>query len=736
MFDSENPGAENPVAGRAPAPYWRTLVARLRRLSERPVELFACLFLLNAVWMPYRGISHDARLYAFELLNAIDGDRYHDALSLCYASAGKYSLFGNLLQPVAQAVGIPLALFAAYLVCKGFFLAGLQRLFLTLLPQRVLATVALLLFVVSPFSFGGFGIFHVNESFLTPRILAQGLVLFALDAALRRRFAQAVGIASVGLLIHPIMALPGVLVTLAMGAFAARHRFPHGRTLGVASLTGIVLTGWMAWCAPTLFYPVFGEMDPAWMDHIDDFNLYSIPQSWLPSDWAHLAITLAAVIAAGWRVSLFAKGRSLLVIAAAVGGLGVGLSMAAYELPFAKPFQAQPYRWVWLGHVLLLPSLLGVAWQLWHQRRWTSVLWAFAAVAYCLFDDFGSWSRCVLLFTSAVVCARLVVGEVPRVVLGWLGVLSVLGVTLAQSVQAVRSLGTLYPEALPFIECYFFWRLAARCCGPFCCVVLGGWLCLFLGRAIRQRTWRPAVFGACALLIQSIVFALPYSPINRWLGCAHAAEVAEVRRYLDPMRVADRSQGPPTVFWAGGDSAQVWFRLQAKSYFSPAQLAGTMFLRSAALEGRRRATLVAPFDLPAIVKHPLLRSQWSGEMLEAVYQMPAASPPTARREDLQRLCQNTDIDVLVCDQAIDNWYAGRAGRLFIYDLRALRKTSRQPEGAVVSDGARDRLDPFGNSHVLHLLPPQTWRTYPRAVGSPTGDHVGVDLGTQGPPAAM
>ena len=88
----------------------------------------------------------------------------------------------------------------------------MQRFVRALLPDPLLSSLTLVFLVATPIPYGGIGSFHVMECFLTPRVPATALVLFALEPLPRGRCLLALLLLAAGCLIHPLMAFGALLV--------------------------------------------------------------------------------------------------------------------------------------------------------------------------------------------------------------------------------------------------------------------------------------------------------------------------------------------------------------------------------------------------------------------------------------------------------------------------------------------------------------------------------------------
>jgi hypothetical protein len=134
--------------------------------------------------------------------------------------------------------------------------------------------------------------------------------------------------------------------------------------------------------------------------------------------------------------------------------------------------------------------------------------------------------------------------------------------------------------------------------------------------------------------------------------------------------------GKLTIYWAN-DIRLHWYDSEAYCYFSWVQMSGCAFDRSNAIEGKRRALVVMPFEIQELLISPQ-NEAWALEFAN-FFDIPIPpgrcahklSPPT--RKDLFQLCQEEGLDFAVLQMNIDNQYCATSGKFYIYDCRELRK---------------------------------------------------------------
>ena len=648
------------------------IVAALRALGGRPWTLFLVLFALNALAAPYAGFIHDARLYGFQVLNKVEGGAFADDLFFRYGSQDNYSLFSTAVAPLAAALGLDLSFFLLYLLSNALLLLGMLRLIRAVIKDRLVSTLAAILVAVSPLPFGGVGIFNVNENFLTPRILAAALTLFALERVLRGRYKTALGLGVVGCLFHPLMAVGSVAIVAALWAWA---RLPRRVVLGLAA--AVALAGAAVLAVPPLGFAAFGRMDADWLVRVRAATAHNFPLDWLPEDWIRLAISLLAVAAAAGLLRRknprVARLLTLVVLAAAGGFVA---TLVASEAGYKLLFQGQPYRVAWVLQLLQGPLLLWMAARLWRAGDEPSRTGAVALVAVGLLG-----LNLILYILPSIAFVVAAIGERglsarPRRA-AWLS--RALAGGLAGGVLAwgaLRLLGffTFWNQLAPLVDGLDLARGLLTTPGPL------GWLlaaAAVLGAVYRRAGLRPrfaAAAAAAGLAVQAGFFGCARTDFYRDHGDRYGPDVRFVADYLAARRDAGR---PPSVYWPIRRPYAIWLRLRARSYFTSLQVQGVVFNRGTALEGQRRALVVRRFEVERLAAdRRVLPAEWLAEM-ERLFQLrlpddPSAWPDAPTQDDLEALCREPDVDYVVVPHAFALPCAADNGRFYIYDCRQVR----------------------------------------------------------------
>ena len=561
-------------------------VAAVRELVGRPWSLFFALLAVNAVALPYRGVVHDSQLYAVQVMNRVEGGAYADDLFFRYGSQDKYSVFSLAVAPLARVLGLETTFFLLYLVFNALLFLAAQRLLTTLFKDRLVVAASLLLLATTPLAYSGWGGLVVNENFVTPRILAIALTAFALERMLKRRYKTALLLLAGAGLMHPLMAFGGALV---FAGWWAVERFGWRPTL-------IACAALAAGTAAVLVYPplgtrLFGPMDGDWRDCARRAVPMNFPSEWSFLDWLHLAAGLFLTFVIGLNPCEVPEGRRIARFALVLGGVSaaavVGTILAPW-LPYALPLQGQPYRALWLLRLMQAPFGLQLAADLWRQKDGRGKLAAVAVASYFGVVYFNSLEFGVMGFAglATAVFYYRAFSPAPRGP-DW----------LPRSLAAGVVLGAVVWATLRVVVALALRDLLLQVANPtqYACFLLSclgfvGWAAVglaavWLGARLFGPGWRfaAAACGTClayqaASLIVLNVWEVPARPIS---------DLQFVGRFLE--KHGAEGNRLPTVYCSVGEPADVWLIAHAKSYLARQQLAGNVFFRQTAMEGRRGA---------------------------------------------------------------------------------------------------------------------------------------------------
>jgi hypothetical protein len=199
-------------------------------------------------------------------------------------------------------------------------------------------------------------------------------------------------------------------------------------------------------------------------------------------------------------------------------------------------------------------------------------------------------------------------------------------------------------------------------------VIVSGSLFLLCGQGVRLRTVGLLALGV-GLAVQTLSFVVPNTDFVREHGTRHLRDVVFVRDYLQQRRAGQTRL--PSVSSVFGKVEYVWLEMKANSYFDWWQAGGFMFDRQTAVEGQRRALVVAPFELERFRELEMFSSATIREDIKRFFRRELHSPePTL--EDFATLCKEEGLDYIVLRRNFPGLSSASNGRVFVYDCRQVQ----------------------------------------------------------------
>ena len=636
----------------------------LGRLASRPVLLFTVLWAVSALSTPYENLSHDAKLYGLLVLNQLSEGGFSEDLFLRFGSQDQFSPFSRIVAPLARLFGIEGSFLVLFLVFNALLVLAMQKLVSSLIDDRVIATLALLIMAIAPLAYGGLQVFHVREAFFTPRVIACALGLLALDGVLRERYGYGVGLAVAATVAHPLMGFGVLLISTVCAATALLARRVAWATLAAGAACGFMVLGHQS-----LGLRLFGSMDAEWMSVVRAASAYNFPLDWTFGDWLNVAMSLSVTTVAGVLSLRESSSRSrFFLVTTGVAAIGLFATLLAIHFGYRLLLQGQPYRAVWILAAIEIPVALWLAKRAW-QRGSTGQCVAAALVGFHAIVDYLR-VELVLLLALCPVFAVLQRGlrVTPRrhdwMVRSLAGsvLLGALGWGLFKEVVAIARRPELLTAVTP-IE--YAWILGH---------VLGtvfwlGVVLAFLGFVLpRQAISRFLCVAASSVVL--LVHVGGFAVLHSHLWDPRSRDVAFVRSYLE--RRGDTARRL-TIYAPDWDRADyLWFDLHATSYYTLTQVVGVIFSRETALEAQRRSELVRSFELNRHGGTYGMPPENTKIMIRRLFK-PGLAAPEVGPEDLRRVCAiDEGVDVVLLDRALDDSFSASNGALFVYECAHIR----------------------------------------------------------------
>ncbi len=647
---------------------WQRIAELLRDLDARPWSLLCLLIAANAVALPYGNFVHDANLYGVQVLNRVDSGRFDGDLYFQYGSQDRYSLFSLVAAPIVARLGLPVGFFVLYIFSNALLLFALQQFVRALIKDPIISTLALLFMAITPIPFGGLRIFHVNESFLTPRIAANALVLLGLERMLAGRLLQAWSLVLVALPLHPLMAFPGVLI---LAAWLALKHLRLKWLLGLLSLSALAVA--MVLRNRSLGMQFLGAMDDAWKDIVHRSSPYLFPLDWMADDWLRIVLSFAVVLTAIRHWGTGDPVRRLLTAMIGVAAVGLVGTVVACFLPYALPLQGQPYRWLWPLELTLFPLGFLMIRQLWATQYGVARLIALGLLGYL--NGFSWDNPEFLLLAASTILFGIVV---------WRGLSSqpydpdwkvraaIFALISSFTLWTALKLGLIafhWQQLNSLLEPVEMQMLVTALIDPLCrlALLLGS---LLLAARFTTPGWRLITACSGAWITACLVFFIfPRSSSYSDDRNPYGADERFVEEYL---ACHPAPEAAPTIYWPRRNVAFIWFELRANIFFEwPHQLAGNLFSAGTAREGARRAQLVKKFELERLRKERILYApRIRTRSLQAIHA--TEDEPAPEVDDLLKLCCEKRLDFVVLPREFPGLYSASNGHFFIYDCRTIR----------------------------------------------------------------
>lgn len=535
----------------------------------------AVVAVLLFVWThPYNGIRHDGMLYVAQALKHVDPAVFDGDLFFKYGSQDSFSLFGRAYAFAVVAFGVAWSSLVGVLIGQILFVVAVGLLVWRVLPEDSRALACCILAVTAG-TYGSLSLIHFAEPFLTARTYAEVLVIFGLALMARRQLVAAAVVCAAAALLHPLMALAGILLCWAL-AVQRHHGWLWLLALGIPAFV-LGHLGVAPFDRAFLFY------DAEWRQLVDRHNFVFMTSWPLASCLALVAdLALLGALALHQRDAHFSTLlKALFVIAILCAG---GALLGSDVLSNVLITSLQLWRVQWLVHlvalVFLAPELLRAS-RGTRQEQLAAVLLAYAV----LFQDLITGSLAMLMGL-----VLLYVGA-PR---GWHLSRFTLWVSAACLVLAAgynwwtqAGLTIRMGEYLTGVtaidvtdKARIFLQQAPV--GP----LLVGLVAIGLIRGIRHSQ----------IAVGAILAGLLAFTGANWDRRPEIARIVENTPVQGPHVFSSIVPPDAEVYWQG-DALAPWLLMHRRSYASGVQAAGLVFNRGTALELDRRRDVTSAFDM-------------------------------------------------------------------------------------------------------------------------------------------
>jgi len=542
------------------------------------LERAAWVFTIVAAWMVmhlYAGLGHDAILYTMQGLGHLHPDLWAQDIYLRFGSQDRYTLFTPLYALLINTVGLEHAAQLLTLAAQLAFFTSAWLLARRLLSERQ-AFAGLLLLVALPGNYGAGDIFRIAEDFVTPRLLAESLVLAAVICWTGRRLLGMTLFTLLALAIHPLMGITAVALFLWLELALPRPRL--SLLLAGIALALLIGVGLLASGPPLRF-------DLAWYQWVPENMPHVQIKHWGAPDWG---VTLAplGVLCAGIAL-LTGPARALAQAALGIGLAGIALTaIGADQLHLVLITQGQPWRCLWLSTSLATLLAPLIATRLWHHSVLGRASALLMLAQYLLMSEHYAPQVAALalgILALALLAAPRVAAQYQR--LAFIGALLVftLALVVASASYYVVAHYHYFPNQVFSVPAWLKRLREAARHGLASFALLG--IIAGLTAGAWRRTTAPAILLLAALGCAALV-PLSWSVWTRvTYQAADKALFASWRALIPPGSEVLFTENP--LF--------VWIFLERPSYISRPQLLSALFSRPAALVLTERETALRPY---------------------------------------------------------------------------------------------------------------------------------------------
>jgi hypothetical protein len=515
------------------------------------------LAFVGGVWLiahPYFGVWHDSVLYTVQALHRLRPDIWEGDLFFRYGSQDQFTVFSTIHAWLLDVVGIQGSALLLTIVGKilwfaalSYFVAGYLRGFPFWLGLVVLASY-------SPI-YDGNQIFSYGESFATGRLYAEVLSLFALGLMVRGRERGGIAMAMAALLLHPLMALPG----LAAVALLSRN---FGKPLALAGLAGTATVVVLGLVGIEPFSRLFARFDPLWLEIIEKRVPYIFLENWSDEAFGRLALLVTLLLICRRMLREQTVGR----LADRMLMLGFGCLTLAWlgssMLNDVLITQLQLWRGLWIVQIVALSLLGPLTVLLWGRRAIDRIL------LICL------WSALLLkgLPVGVMTLASLSLWWIlDRKAPNWQPTRLIwAAILLLPLVAVVFAAGSIQNTAIVRHKLIDrpFWAIAL--CDPLLAVPILGGLVLLASRYARIGATVAGLAGIVTLVAGMMTWDVRY----RYYSWDDYAAAAQPLQAIIPVG--------STVYWLGS-AEPTWFWLRRAHYVSKQHTVGALFSRKTAM---------------------------------------------------------------------------------------------------------------------------------------------------------
>jgi hypothetical protein len=540
--------------------------------------LSLCLLLVT-LWLclhGYHGLTGDGQIYAFQAFARLHPQLAAD-LYLQNTSQDQFTWFSPLYTWCIAAFGLEDAARLLTLLFTLWFLAAAWS-FSAAVTGRDAAWLAVAFLLIVAGDYGGSGVFRILDPFLTARLPAEALAVAALACYVHGMKRLGALLAFGALFIHPLMALPGLLLIVCL--------WLPVRVSIIGAVGGVLAT--LAIALVAVYLPTASHMltviDAPWLEVVRERSQFLFLQLWSIHDWdvnaqPFISLGFTAVAVADERI------RKLCAAAALVGTAGLAVAFIGGLIgPVAILVQGQAWRWIWITFFIGAALVPFTALQVSRDQRCGPLCALLLVSSWTLPGIDGT--ACVML-ASILWLARERVDSLPVTYFRWVSAAlgAVIVVWISTKCWAIVSLpaSPSVPAPLGAVQVQNIFALKVPA------VLLGA--LVWLGIRANRTAWLPVFLAALLAAVSALIFPAAFKQSRTMVAAADIHEFADWANAIPPTSTI--LVAPPRDV-----GAFVWFILGRPNYLTVDQSSGVVFSRATALEVRRRSEVLVPLMDP------------------------------------------------------------------------------------------------------------------------------------------
>jgi len=623
-----------------------------------------------ALWLashPWRGFWHDAVLYSVQALRYLYPANFQHDLYFLHGSQDAFTVFSPLYAAVIKVAGQDSAGLILQVIGSLLWVSGAVFLLRPVL-RGLPFWLGLTMLFIWPTDYGPDpAILRLGESFLTPRLYAEGLGMLALGCFVRGRTTWGMVPACLAFALHPLVACAPLLVGV-LYLFWGKWRAMAG-----AAILGSIFLATAAKLGVQPFDRLAVSMDADWFRVVNIVAPMVSWKTWHTADWISRTFLALSLVLIAYRLAGGVLGRMFLstAVAGAIGILAnwVGTGLTDNQLLI----QLQPWRMLWLAH---LCSWIALAWlfgNYWHRERVIKILLLSLCLAALTRDTVGG---AVALLAGASLC--YCVPRPPMAWPSWGNKAALAGLTallfawfLEISRETAKGMVQLPSHELSWVALLWFMNILYLGLGA----AAGTGLLLVVWRWCESQR-KALQLGAFALVFATLCFSAIFAvfPARHKYGLTPDGKRAVQQAFLPLIPVH------ASMYWEN-NVLVTWYVLHRSSYASNIQLTGVVFNRGTAIEGARRMERLRQLGgVDSVIAHDNQQTFAGAKLL-----------PEVSQASLSFACADPALDYVVLTKKFESAIAQARDAeydktYYLYDCSSLRKP-KAPPGSGISAGA-------------------------------------------------